>query len=673
VIAPATITSAGEAELFSDGNNDFLDRLKSNYLDTNEQTELAAEPAATADDNRFSEEQMLAQQILPFGSAPVAEPAAAVEPTAEPAATVEGIGSAPVPAAEPAAETAATEEGPVLVQPPHAQQVGQQQQQQQQQGGQQQQQQQQGGQQLKYTPPSHPYIPVLGDVVEYTVSGDIISGSTADVQATQAVPAGRGAGGGAGDGVQEGDLESWATELRAFTTSDDVVQPDDLLLDDDWMQIPPSLLAPSVAPTKCILCSTLLGGMLDHFQAPPGKPLSLLLPDEPASADGLSLPLLIVTAGPTPTDIRFVTAAPTDGPATNAPTAEPTEEGFHYFNNTEDEPCYPTELPTAAPSSDTAAPTIVVDTDAPTMIFKPTTNPTFAPTAVPSIIEEKDWTLGTAAPSNPPTYIPSARPSLVADTNAPTIDPTSAPTQPTNAPTDALTPEDDDDTFIIVTAKPSLRPTSLAPSHRPTKAPTPKPTTPQPTTFPTGAPHRRPTEKPTHQSTKVPTMEPSNTPTREPTKEPTMDPTMEPTVKPTGAPTKEPTKAKKVLLVTARPTSEPVSRAPSRRPTQQPTKAPSRRPTQQPTKSKTVLLVTAQPTTAQPTRTPTSATVVPTPALVIVTARPTPRAIPVTPAPVPVPIVEGEKCSKDDPKLFACSTVNGCTINDECLMSCSYW
>jgi hypothetical protein len=494
---------------------------------------------------------------------------------------------------------------------------------------------------------------------------------------------------------------------------------------------------PTLAPSECVLCDNLRDGLANRTG---------LDSDEAVEITSKDSDIRVVTAGPTayggsilvtamPTMVPSVpTEAPTDEP-TAVPTSKPTEEGFHYFNNTEEKPCYPTENPTKAPTKQTETPTMT-----PTRL--PTEGEageeeqdddwvpgTYAPSKAPSMAEEEEdgWVMGTATPTAFPTYMPPTHTPTATPTRQPskrkTSPPTGTPTLvPTESPTEAA---DDDDTFIIVTAKPSRRPTSNAPSAAPAAAPTAVPTA-APTEAPTAVKTVKPTTQPTIEPTAEPTTEATTEATTEPTTEATVEPTVGPTVLPSAAPTLKPTSKSSlvptpcptihptdspttrptdsptttpsrtptnvpstyptpasVLLVTARPTSPPVSQAPTKLPSSVPTvaqtKVPTKKPTIQPTNEPTntpttqpTLTPTEGPTTKptneptmQPTNEPTKLIIVPTP-LLVVTARP-------TNLPVPAPAAEGEKCSKDDGRLFACSTVGQCTIDDACLMTCSAW
>jgi hypothetical protein len=116
-----------------------------------------------------------------------------------------------------------------------------------------------------------------------------------------------------------------------------------------------------------------------------------------------------------------------------------------------------------------------------------------------------------------------------------------------------------------------------------------------------------------------------------------------PTQKPTEAPTIEPTMA--VIMVTAAPTSFAPTADPTREPTPKPTRRPTRKPTNRPTE--------------HPTHRPSQATI-------IVTASPTSLAPTARPSMTPT-----LKPSITCVSHFACSTVNGCETDDNCLMTCN--
>jgi hypothetical protein len=113
------------------------------------------------------------------------------------------------------------------------------------------------------------------------------------------------------------------------------------------------------------------------------------------------------------------------------------------------------------------------------------------------------------------------------------------------------------------------------------------------------------------------------------------------------APTKAPTHAPSssaVIMVTAAPTSFAPTITPTESPTQQPSHTPTFLPTHKPSKT--------------PTNKPTQATIV-------VTAAPTSMAPTAQPTFVPT-----QKPSLTCISHFACSTVNGCETDDNCLMTC---
>jgi hypothetical protein len=161
---------------------------------------------------------------------------------------------------------------------------------------------------------------------------------------------------------------------------------------------------------------------------------------------------------------------------------------------------YPTQVPTAKPSS---VPSVA-----------PTQGPTAVPTAAPSPTPSSSPSLG---PTASPTFAPSA---------TPTLEPTSGPTElPSASPT--LVPTDGP------TAVPSIGPTA-SPTNVPTATPTVPPTK-VPTATPTVPPSKGPTATPTvPRPTASPTIGTTKTPTALPTaRRPTASPTAR---RPTASP-----------------------------------------------------------------------------------------------------------------------------------------
>eukprot|EP01083_Nonionella_stella_P271221 918994_1 len=234
------------------------------------------------------------------------------------------------------------------------------------------------------------------------------------------------------------------------------------------------------------------------------------------------------------------------------PTANPSDDPT--VSPSQDPTATPSDDPTANPSNDpTASPT-----------DDPSRTPTRSPSGYPSISPSG---IPTVSPSNDPSEIPTISPSGVpsaSPSNDPTVSPSKDPSRfPSASP--------------VVTAHPTISPTtaypSVTPSYGPTVSPSDNPTR-SPSGHPSIAPSKVPTTSPSNNPSKAPVITGSADPTKSPINHPSAAPviTASPTVYPTASPSDHPS-----ISPSASPSNDP-SVSPTRHPSASPSNNPSQTP-----------------------------------------------------------------------------------------------